>query len=117
MTCFLIHITFSGINRNILECKDISQNREVIVKSVLIETYWNVKVEYNKMIMRTMRCINRNILECKGSSLSTRTTSRQSINRNILECKEMTSQKLNISRSVLIETYWNVKCHSRVHNC
>ena len=34
-----------SINRNILECKDIGEYREIIVKTVLIETYWNVKVD------------------------------------------------------------------------
>ena len=38
---------------------------------VLIETYWNVKIENNKMIMRAMSRINRNILECKDA-LTTR---------------------------------------------
>ena len=33
----------SGINRNILECKDRHLRQRYIHISVLIETYWNVK--------------------------------------------------------------------------
>ena len=53
-----------GINRNILECKVLLILFVSRILSVLIETYWNVKIEYNQMIMGTMS-INRNILECK----------------------------------------------------
>ena len=44
-----------GINRNILECKGGRGSKTTDKIEVLIETYWNVKVEYNQMIMRTMR--------------------------------------------------------------
>ena len=55
---------------------------------VLIETYWNVKIENDQMIMRTMSCINRNILECKALFQLPFSHCDHSINRNILECKE-----------------------------
>ena len=53
---------------------------------VLIETYWNVK------------------LDEKGYPIPER-----SINRNILECKGLFQKHRKHRRQVLIETYWNVK--------
>ena len=38
-----------GINRNILECKAASERRRRFDYVVLIETYWNVKKEYEKL--------------------------------------------------------------------
>ena len=37
-------ITFFGINRNILECKDEQLEEIASARVVLIETYWNVKL-------------------------------------------------------------------------
>ena len=78
----------NSINRNILECKDVSQNRKIIVKSVLIETYWNVKYYEMQRTKINFRRINRNILECKGVTSTDGRVRKSSINRNILECKE-----------------------------
>ena len=36
-------------------------------------------------------------------------TGKNSINRNILECKVREDEKRRIHKTVLIETYWNVK--------
>ena len=33
----------TGINRNILECKDVLKDARSALAGVLIETYWNVK--------------------------------------------------------------------------
>ena len=33
-----------GINRNILECKELLDSQKLHLMNVLIETYWNVKV-------------------------------------------------------------------------
>ena len=125
------NVWWSGINRNILECK-----ARILIPSrwslrVLIETYWNVKWCSLWQATSTWNCINRNILECKEWQTAWVKTGMVSINRNILECKggwsclpqefvfcinrnileckEMTSQEFDISWSVLIETYWNVK--------
>ena len=38
-----------GINRNILECKDFSCCNLFLFHSVLIETYWNVKKQFEEM--------------------------------------------------------------------
>ena len=54
--------------------------------SVLIETYWNVKKEFEKM-----------------------SENRVGINRNILECKDVENNQVYNQHTVLIETYWNVK--------
>ena len=97
---------------------------------VLIETYWNVKLNCLACSSIT-NCINRNILECKVRRNNTKMTSQERINRNILECKVLQSvhrsdRRWSINRNileckdnfktcqvyqqpVLIETYWNVK--------
>ena len=55
-----------GINRNIVECKDLS-NVIVSIKSlVLIETSWNVKQIRQLEKTKLELCINRNIVECKA---------------------------------------------------
>ena len=54
-----------GINRNILECKYVGENRKIIVKTVLIETYWNVNLKLFLRKTKSFSGINRNILECK----------------------------------------------------
>ena len=35
----------NSINRNILECKDATNTDGRVQKNVLIETYWNVKID------------------------------------------------------------------------
>ena len=97
---------------------------------VLIETYWNVKLERWNSIHDLHR-INRNILECKDEriyqsgrnnqvlietywnvktkSYSQLTLDGRSINRNILECKGRKEKATGAAEKVLIETYWNVK--------
>ena len=54
-----------GINRNILECKDNLLAVFLLPFLVLIETYWNVKITFDKSLSFFDCCINRNILECK----------------------------------------------------
>ena len=59
---------YSRINRNIVECKEISKcGISVYGPPVLIETLWNVKYDVilDGSIYRTR--INRNIVECKVS--------------------------------------------------
>ena len=53
---------------------------------VLIETYWNVKMQLLSTLKAVMR-INRNILECKIMIFHKMLAIHMSINRNILECK------------------------------
>ena len=57
------------INRNILECKEIYLAATITQVFVLIETYWNVKIQKTFLLSLPSR-INRNILECKVESLS-----------------------------------------------
>ena len=75
------------INRNIVECKDLS-------------TYI-----YSFAVPR----INRNIVECKGYRLHLATSSVLRINRNIVECKDVPGWCRVQRKDVLIETLWNVK--------
>ena len=58
----------------------------MLLGSVLIETYWNVKT-LGFLLLLGYFSINRNILECKG-------------NKYVYQ---------NRTKPVLIETYWNVK--------
>ena len=53
-----------GINRNILECKFVTDIQNTENQQVLIETYWNVNFVIASIIGILPR-INRNILECK----------------------------------------------------
>ena len=57
----------------------------------------------------SFQCINRNILECKVISFVVNPAAARCINRNILECKVGIALQNWFCRSVLIETYWNVK--------
>ena len=55
-----------GINRNIVECKYVTERFYDYLKTVLIETLWNVNMHQHP---HQHRCrvprINRNIVECK----------------------------------------------------
>ena len=57
--------------------------------------------------------INRNIVECKVQMRVHSQAWGHSINRNIVECKGFFFRAEFKSDSVLIETSWNVKYHSR----
>ena len=57
-------------------------------RSVLIETYWNVKKVDLDPDPKPDLGINRNILECKEPSEFKKYCVYVSINRNILECKD-----------------------------
>ena len=76
----------SGINRNIVECKVVSDKPAVFTAFVLIETLWNVK---------------------RLSRLGQ--VQRNGINRNIVECKADQDISESLQIFVLIETLWNVK--------
>ena len=76
----------TGINRNIMECKDICRFLKDVIYVVLIETLWNVKFKV--------------VEDWKVHS---------GINRNIMECKVNNPPCRNYHLHVLIETLWNVK--------
>ena len=76
----------TGINRNIVECKDSLFIALDSPAAVLIETLWNVKI-----------------------STAVRYSRDTGINRNIVECKDNTNSIKNNPYPVLIETLWNVK--------
>ena len=44
-----------GINRNILECKEYSSSFGMLHIFVLIETYWNVKIDSRKPLKMVLR--------------------------------------------------------------
>ena len=85
----------TGINRNIVECKDFHRIRQF------------------RIILR----INRNIVECKVDPWGTFEIDGGSINRNIVECKAISKMADNPVSVVLIETLWNVKKITAHTNC
>ena len=73
---------------------------------VLIETYWNVKIELCTYVRMALPGINRNILECKVLRYRSLLSGAYCINRNILECKvksakEKISNGSGINRNIL----------------
>ena len=72
----------TGINRNIVECKEL----------------------YLNSIFKLYRCINRNIVECKVISPEMLSGRDLCINRNIVECKVICAASIAVSSVVLIET-------------
>ena len=56
-----------GINRNIVECKDLWIRERDSFSFVLIETLWNVKELTVSMVNPSFR-INRNIVKCKDAT-------------------------------------------------
>ena len=97
------------INRNIVECKDGMPTALNIYNLVLIETLWNVKLFTNGIMKRIAFRINRNIVECKVTFSLNLPACCNCINRNIVECKAETAMVLGELYRVLIETLWNVK--------
>ena len=98
-----------GINRNIVECKDLSESatssfllvlietlwnvkiKNLLVKNtlqtVLIETLWNVKIK-NLLVKNTLQTVLIETLwNVKWTSRNVNLLGRQCINRNIVECK------------------------------
>ena len=83
-----IKIAFSlRFNRNIVECKVISEHVAVVSR----------------------QGFNRNIVECKGCHSLLLTMVHVRFNRNIVECKEVYCRRYRSREKVLIETLWNVK--------
>ena len=98
-----------GINRNIVECKYITEVNEPGIDEVLIETLWNVNSFYSSPNNVGSSGINRNIVECKFCHHTGSTGSVSlGINRNIVECKYDKDYVNYGGRGVLIETLWNV---------
>ena len=103
----------TSINRNILECKYIYCRKTNSLKTVLIETYWNVN-PFAELVLSNLTFV---LIEtywnvnANGYSLS---YPERSINRNILECKYEIEILTTSSNLVLIETYWNVNLEAVV---
>ena len=76
-----------GINRNIVECKDVQRSFLPVYVPVLIETLWNVKMICGAVMAFHLSVLIETLwnVKCSTTSLNTRTN------------------------AVLIETLWNVK--------
>ena len=79
------------------------------IDAVLIETYWNVKVE-SLRVFPALEVLIETYWNVKFSAAIS-FSDVVCINRNILECKEPYRAKIQVYQSVLIETYWNVKAN------
>ena len=86
-----------SINRNIVECKADKVNDKARGTPVLIETSWNVKIEYTAVSVNDMMVL----IE---TSWNVKTMERRSkifwwrINRNIVECKESRKKSFSASK-------------------
>ena len=54
---------------------------------VLIETLWNVNINWTKILYLDNSSFNRNIVECKWVLEAPESRIKRSFNRNIVECK------------------------------
>ena len=76
---------------------------------VLIETYWNVKYGDVSKIFAHHQVLIETYWNVKTDPVVITGDIRAGINRNILECKAQRMIASHLYLSVLIETYWNVK--------
>ena len=84
----------TGINRNIVECKDLNAERDRGSSTVLIETLWNVKNLRAPRKLTEEQSINRNIVECKAAKKRGEKIPEDCINRNIMECQRLSNNFL-----------------------
>ena len=98
------------INRNIVECKELSRCDLFCTSYCINRNIVECKVR-NRYISGAYRySINRNIVECKDQYQDPISAYDIGINRNIVECKVSHSMQLLLCcLQVLIETLWNVK--------
>ena len=82
-----------------------------MMKSVLISTYWNVKL-YIALNKGEITSFNLNLLECKAGMQTSAVQTSEGFNLNLLECKDLCFVQLTILSFVLISTYWNVKANA-----
>ena len=78
----------TGINRNIVECKEAKAMKVLDMIQVLIETLWNVKQLFEGSVVK---CIHKVLIE------------------TLWNVKFFTPLRIVLARLVLIETLWNVK--------
>ena len=76
---------------------------------VLIETYWNVKINAYNLIWNEWFRINRNILECKGALPQPQKGDDVVLIETYWNVKCEKGEYRIVAGEVLIETYWNVK--------
>ena len=76
---------------------------------VLIETYWNVKIDNRYIAHKESKVLIETYWNVKTDPVVITGDIRAGINRNILECKAQRMIASHLYLSVLIETYWNVK--------
>ena len=79
------------------------------MRSVLIETLWNVKTEMDIRSTQQKLVLIETLWNVKKPRRSVRRKHTLRINRNIVECKGTRNRCSGTENGVLIETLWNVK--------
>ena len=80
-----------GINRNIVECKGITQSSKQSAFIVLIETLWNVKQNTIIVLLLLYWVLIETLWNVKIEFKNWEQTKNYRINRNIVECKDINS--------------------------
>ena len=105
-------VTTIGINRNILECKGICDSSGSSPISVLIETYWSVKLHPLHGSGACRKVLIETYWNVKDISLGGVIRPAWVLIETYWNVKKFAQMGLSASDMVLIETYWNVKgCH------
>ena len=102
----------SRINRNIVECKELSVSFYAQHCLVLIETLWNVKEDADSLMIYDAAVLIETLWNVKVYQSTAEFGNLVRINRNIVECKVASGYTKLESDSVLIETLWNVKAYA-----
>ena len=92
-----------------MECKVESSNKKKLLKVVLIETLWNVKINGEYFLDDSEDVLIETLWNVKETTVTCFLSEVHSINRNIVECKVHRRFFLMLYSPVLIETLWNVK--------
>ena len=100
----------TGINRNIVECKEKNLHTEKDLHIVLIETLWNVKKIDTKNVKSAVNVLIEtlwNVKFCRGTEMHRPVLVLIETLWNV-KIMEVSGSMLSL-KVVLIETLWNVK--------
>ena len=96
-----------------VECEFIRKRMTAQIFLVLIDTWWNVNINFSGKMAQMSTGFNRYMVECEYSMKGLRMKRRKSFNRYMVECELIMIQTLNVLIHVLIDTWWNVNNHTR----
>ena len=90
----------NSINRNIVECKEITNVINSVKRLVLIETLWNVKRDNGVPIYWDYQVLIETLWNVKNCNNSLEWADDIGINRNIVECKDVRHDGTGSRRSL-----------------